>query len=291
MQLDVESLRAFATVLDTGGITRAAEELNLSQSAVSWKIKRLEERVGRDLLVRQGRSIRPSRDGHELLNYARVIIDAHDEAVARLTSSELSGRVNLGATEEVSAECVSAVLGRFNRVHAGVTIEIHVDRGQRLDEMLRAGDLDLALLQLDPEDWQDTDTHLWTDERQWISAPDWTYDTGTVPLVTFGETGFYRPLSERILRAAGIPHRVAFSGPSSASVLAAVEAGLGVAVMSGRSVVGDVIPWPRAQKLAALPPVYQVARVAAGAQSPVVTELLGDLEQELGEVASSDDLA
>lgn len=53
MQLDVESLRTFATVLDLGGMTRAAEALDVSQSAVSWKIKRLEEKVGRDLLIRE----------------------------------------------------------------------------------------------------------------------------------------------------------------------------------------------------------------------------------------------
>ena len=99
MQLDTESLRTFATVLDTGGMTSAAQQLNLSQSAVSWKIKRLEERVGRDLLVRDGRSLRPSRDGQELLVYARAIIDLHDEAVARLSSSELTGRLRLGATD------------------------------------------------------------------------------------------------------------------------------------------------------------------------------------------------
>ena len=69
MQLDVESLRAFAPVLETGGMTRAAERLGISQSAVSWKIKRLEERIGRDLLVRHGRSLRPSRDGEELLRF------------------------------------------------------------------------------------------------------------------------------------------------------------------------------------------------------------------------------
>ena len=116
MQLDTESLRTFATVLDTGGMTSAAQQLNLSQSAVSWKIKRLEERVGRDLLVRDGRSLRPSRDGQELLVYARAIIDLHDEAVARLSSSELTGRLRLGATEEVSAEHVGNAASRFDRV-------------------------------------------------------------------------------------------------------------------------------------------------------------------------------
>lgn len=285
MQLDVESLRTFAAVLDTGGMTRAAEQLNLSQSAVSWKIKRLEERVGRDLLIREGRSLRASRDGEELLAYARTIVDAHDEAVVRLSSSELSGRLRLGATEEVSTACIGSVLGRFNRVHPGVTIEIVVARGRHLQERLERGQLDLALLQVSPDDLRPDDAVLWLDEQLWIAAPDWTYDEGTVPLVTFGEQGFYRPLAESMLREAGIDYRVAFSGPSSASVIAAVEAGFGVAMLSSRSVTdAAVIPWPRGCSLPALPIVHQVARVAAGVSSEIVTELLIDLSHEFGEL-------
>ena len=127
MQLDVESLRTFTTVLDLGGMTRAAEALDISQSAVSWKIKRLEEKVGRDLLIRDGRTLRPSRDGRELLDYARTIVATHDEAVSRLESSELTGTVKLGTTEEISAARMCDVLARFNRIHPGAMIEFVVD--------------------------------------------------------------------------------------------------------------------------------------------------------------------
>lgn len=283
MHLDVESLRALVTVLDAGGMTAAADRLGLSQSAVSWKIKRLEQRVGRPLLVRDGRSFRPSRDGAELLDYAATIIDAHDQAVARLSSSELSGHLKLGATEEVCAACVHAVVGRFNRIHPAATIEILVDRSRRLEEMIDRGDIDVAVLQLSPEDLRPDDTVLWTDEQRWIVAADCWFDEGVVPLVTFGETGFYRPLAERILREAGIPYRIMFSGPSAASVIAAVEAGLGVAMLSGRSVTGEVVDWPRAETLPPLPLIHQVARAAAGDRSAVAVELIADIESELAE--------
>lgn len=284
MQLDVESLRTFIAVLETGGMTSAATELEISQSAVSWKIKRLEERVGRSLLVRDGRTIRASSDGQELLPYARTIVSTHDEAVARLSSSELTGRLRLGATEEVSADCVGAVVGRFNRVHPGVTVEVLVDRGQRLQDGLDGRRLDLALLQVSPDEERPGDTLLWEDQQLWICSPEWTYEEGPVPLVTFGESGFYRPLAERMLSDAGIGYQVAFSGPSSASVIAAVEAGLGVALLSSRSVDGDVIVWPRAESLPPLPPVHQVARSADGQPSEIVAELIADLTLEFREL-------
>lgn len=283
MQLDVESLRTFATVLDLGGMTRAAEALDVSQSAVSWKIKRLEERVGRDLLIREGRTLRPSRDGRELLSYARIIISTHDEAVARLESSELVGTVKLGTTEEISAARMCDVLARFNRIHPEATIEFVVEATTRLAAMLDAGELDAAVLQMLPEDCRPDDTVLWRDSLVWVSAPDWTYDTGVVPLITFGDGGFYRPLAERVLANAGISSTVAFSGPSTSSVIGAAEAGLGVAVLAQSSVEGELIAWPRAEQFDELPESWHIARSSPGEPSRVTTELLSDIVSELGE--------
>ena len=283
MQLDVESLRTFTTVLDLGGMTRAAEALDISQSAVSWKIKRLEEKVGRDLLIRDGRTVRPSRDGRELLGYARTIIATHDEAVSRLESSELTGTVKLGTTEEISAARMCDVLARFNRIHPGATIEFAVDQSTRLDDMLRHSELDVAELQVLPDECRPTDTILWRDSLVWVCAPDWTYETGTVPLITFGDGGFYRPLAERALHDAGIPFTISFTGPSAASVIGATEAGLGVALLAAGSVEGELIPWPRADQLRDLPVSCQIARSSAGEPSRVAAELIADIVSELGE--------
>jgi len=286
MQLDIESLRAFAAVLDHGGMTAAANALGMSQSAVSWKVKRLEERVGRDLLIRDGRTITASRDGRELLDYARSLIHTHDEAVNRLTSTELEGNVRLGSTEEASANCTGAVCGRFSRIHPNATLDFHVDCSMRLAAMVASNELDVAVIQVQLHEVRERDTLLWYDQLAWVSSADWTYDEGAVPLITFGEDGFYRPMAEAALREADIPYRIAFSGPSTASVLSAVSAGIGVAMLSSRSIDSSVMPWPRAEALADLEPVVNVARVARGATSEVAGELLADLRAELGEIAA-----
>lgn len=283
MQLDVESLRTFTTVLDLGGMTRAAEALDISQSAVSWKIKRLEEKVGRDLLIREGRNLRTSRDGRELLGYARTIVATHDEAVARLESSELTGTVKLGTTEEISAARMCDVLARFNRIHPAAEIEFVVDVSHRLDELLNDGDLDVAVLQVLPDECRASDTILWRDSLMWVCAPDWTYETGPVPLITFGDRGFYRSLAQKVLRDAGIPSSISFSGPSIASVIGAAEAGLGVAMLAESSVDGELIVWPRAGQLPDLPESYHIARSSPGETSRVAEELIGDIVSELGE--------
>jgi DNA-binding transcriptional LysR family regulator len=80
MRLDIESLRTFKAVLELGGVTRAAKSLNLTQSAVSHKLARLEARVGRPILIKGDGGFLPTSDGQGLLHYAERLIALHDEA-------------------------------------------------------------------------------------------------------------------------------------------------------------------------------------------------------------------
>ena len=283
MQLDIASLRTFVAVLDHGGMTRAAEVLDLSQSAVSWKIKRLEERVGRPLLTRDGHTLRPSQDGEELLEHARPILAMHDEAVARLTSSELTGRVRIGANDEISAHQLTDLLSRFDRVHPRARIEFHVEQSTVLARMLATGDLDVAVFQVVESDVRPTDRVLWSDELCWAVSANQPAIAEPVPLVTYGMECCYGPLAVAALTAAGIPYRHAFSGQSSASVEAAVVAGLGVAVLSRRQLSDDIVEWSPDVELPPLPEMCQVVRhtrepIPAIADA-LVTELVAEVTQ------------
>jgi len=283
LQLDVESLRTYLTVLDTGGMTRAAERLNLTQSAVSWKIKRLEERVGRPLLIRDGHDVRPTRDGRALLDDARTIVELHDGAVWRLRSPELSGKIKLGSNEEIDAIDIAALLGRFKRSHPNATIEFVIDHTERLATLVDTGQIDVALMQVTDRQLRDDDTLLWTDDLHWVTSAEWTYDEGTVPLVTFGDLCFYRTLSEPILEAAHIDFTHAFSGSATRGVLAAIQAGLGVGVLSAWYLNDDIIDWPRGATLPPLPRVHQVARTVPGESAEAAHALVDVIAEQLVE--------
>lgn len=275
MQLDVASLRTFLAVLDFGGMTAAAGELDTSQSAVSWKIKRLEERIGRPLLIRQGRTLRPTRDGRALLEDARVIVDTHDRAVGRLVSTELTGRVKLGANEEVGATNMAGLLARFRRMHPATTVEVVIASSRRLGHLIDDGELDVAVMQVNDEQLLADDRMLWTDALHWVTCCEAPYDDGPVPMITFGDDCFYRGASEPVLKESGIEYNVTFSGSSSAGVQAAVEAGLGIAVLSSRFICGDIVEWARGKSLGELPNVHQIARTVPG-EHPKVAEALVD---------------
>ncbi|MFK8022423.1 MAG: LysR family transcriptional regulator [Ilumatobacter sp.] len=282
MQLDVESLRTFLAVVDHGGMTRAAERLNLSQSAVSWKMKRLEERVGRPLLTRDGHKIRPTRDGRQLIDDARSLVEIHDRAAARLAGSDLSGSVILGSNEEVDPQHMAAVLGRFSRCHPRTTVEFVIDETAHLVEQLSNGTIDVAIIQVDDDGLRSDDVVLWTDELRWLMSRERPVDDDeTVPLITFGPHCFYRALSEPILEDAGIDHRITFAAGSIAAVRAAIASGLGVGVLGARYLGDDLVVWPPSHDLARMPVIHQIVRTAPGDTSEVTNTLVTTIADEL----------
>lgn len=281
MNLDVESLRAFLAVLDQGGMTAASKRLNLSQSAVSRKILRLEDRIGRPLFGRDGHSLRLSRDGRALLPDARAIVELHDRAVARLQSSELSGTVRLGSNGEVDATQIASMLGRFKLRHPGADVEFVLDHSGQLPQWLDSGKLDLAIFQVGEQDLRSDDIVLWTEELSWATNYAYDFSDGVIPLVDFGNHWFYSDFSRGFLEAAGLDYRVVFSAESSSDVRAAVEAGIGIAVLATRYLGGAVVEWDQGASLGVLAPVYEILRSDPGPQGEAVAALVETIQDQL----------
>ncbi|MFK7916940.1 MAG: LysR family transcriptional regulator [Ilumatobacter sp.] len=280
MRLDVESLRAFRAVVDCGSVTQAASQLNLTQSAVSWKMKRLEERLGSPLLVRDGRDVALTELGGELLAHAEQIVGAHDDAVDSLQRSQLEGTVHLGINDELEADVVAALLARFTRRHPMVRLHVRMGLSGPIAQLVRGGDLDLALIQVLEE--QQKDQVLWTESIQWIASPTFVPDlTEALPLVTFGPNSSYRTLMIDALRRAEIEHYVAFESESSVGVRSAVAAGFGVAVINERGVTDECPTWDMPELQADLPDVSFVVRVNSRSRTTAVRTLVDEIRQTL----------
>ena len=98
--LDIDQLRTFIAISETGSFTKAAEVVNKTQSAVSMQMKRLEERLERPIFSRDGRASKLTEDGQRLLDYARRIVKLNVETLAAFSDGELSGRVRLGVPDD-----------------------------------------------------------------------------------------------------------------------------------------------------------------------------------------------
>ena len=240
VKFDIESLRTLQTLADTGNLQATAERLHLSRSAVSWKLKRLQERTGCTLVRREGRGLRLTDDGYELLVYCRQIIDAHDAAVRRFTPISTEGTVRIGTTEGASVTPLLETVAPFFRRHsANVDLKISLDQPATLDEWLAAGRIDLAITITLDTDIDECDVVLDRDHLVWAHSPgaDFFHDP-VLPLITWGPRCFFGTVASRLLGSSTIEHRVDYELPTIAAVRAALRSGAGIALLN-QGVISD----------------------------------------------------
>ncbi|MEM6984915.1 MAG: LysR family transcriptional regulator [Pseudomonadota bacterium] len=231
-RLDIDALRALVAIDAHGGVTRAAEFLALSQSAISHKIKRLESVLDCELLARRPGTARFTDAGERLLVYARRLTALHDEAFASLAKTELSGTIRLGMTEDTTVSDIAQILGRFTRRHPAIQVHTRVNQSLTLDAGLAAGNIDLAVMQVFAHAVEPDDIVLRTDSLHWVKSPDLPLvDGAPVPLLTFDRDCFYRRWAES-LDQPGIHFNAVMECPSVAGILSALHAGIGVALLN-----------------------------------------------------------
>ncbi|SEC78559.1 DNA-binding transcriptional regulator, LysR family [Rhizobiales bacterium GAS191] len=122
--IDLESLKIFRTVVDEGGVIRAANKLNRVQSNVTTRIRQLEEHLGTRLFRREGRSIRLSAEGHTLLTYADRLLRLADETVSEMRTGKPKGVFRLGSLESTAGSRLAPILSRYHSVYPDVVVEL-----------------------------------------------------------------------------------------------------------------------------------------------------------------------
>ncbi len=224
--LDLTALRAFATVAETGGVTRAATLLNLTQSAVSMQLKRLEEGLGMSLLDRSERTIRPTSDGEQLLTYARKMLELNDEALGRLTSKEFEGELVLGVPHDIVYPVIPQVMRQFSIDYPRIRIKLVSSFTRSLLEQFNRGELDVLLTTEASPNPEGQVLELLP--LIWVGAP-----MGSAwkqrPLPLGHETHcFFRSFTQEKLDQAGIPWKMAVDTDSTRPSEAAISADLAV---------------------------------------------------------------
>lgn len=227
--LDVTTLRSFLTVAQAGGVTRAAGLLNLTQSAVSMQIKRLEEILDTQLLERAGRSVALTPSGQQLLGYAERMVELNDEAFARLTHKSWTGTLRLGVPEDIVYPVIPDVLRRFGRAHPKVKIELLGLSTRNLKDIFSKGEVEVILTTeagIDPNG-----ETLSTAPLRWFSAPD-SQALSQRPLpVGFCRYCAFRESAMNSLNAAGVEWDSAIDSENDRAVEVAVTADLAVTAM------------------------------------------------------------
>jgi DNA-binding transcriptional LysR family regulator len=143
--LDLGTLRSFATIADSGSMTRAASRLFMTQSAISMQIKRLESNLGFSVFDRSSQGMKPTTEGEQLLHYANQMLAINDEAMGRLTSPDYEGAIRLGAPCDVIYPYVPGALREYSRDFPRVQVKFSAARTQLLKEQFDLGQQDVIL--------------------------------------------------------------------------------------------------------------------------------------------------
>lgn len=288
--LDTEALRTFIAVADSGSFTKAGEMIGRTQSAVSMQIKKLEEQVGKSVLIREHRALKLTPEGEMLLDKGRQIIRLSNETMAALTKPEMSGLVRLGIPDDY-AECyLPPILRSLSVSHPNIEFELVAQNSEELLERIKRSEIDLAFV---TSGLGGSDHMVVRSEPiMWVKAEGSDLDfRDPIPLASFGRE---RPWCIHLmshLDRLSIPYRIVYSSTSYAGFSGAILAGLalsclpmsalrpGMEVLSQASPVqpvtfsGNVVMESRP----GLPRFIEVLRdeivhLAAGIETPVTIE-------------------
>lgn len=224
--LDLTALRSFMAVADAGGVTRAAGFLNLTQSAVSMQLKRLEESLGIALMDRSARTIALTPMGEQLLSYARRMLELNDEIYGKLTSQDFVGEITLGVPHDIIYPAIPQVLQRFAAAYPCLRVKLISSNTNALKAQFARGEVDL-ILTTEPEGTPGHRT-LTTRKLVWVGAPDGHAGRARPLRLAFSNVCLFRTLAQRALDGAGIPWEMAIEGDGQTAIEATVCADLAV---------------------------------------------------------------
>jgi DNA-binding transcriptional LysR family regulator len=144
--MELSDLVIFRTVVEAGGITRAAERLHRVQSNITTRIRQLEEKLGAPLFIREGKRLHLSPAGQVLLDYAQRLLALADEARDAVRDGSPRGALVLGAMESTSAVRLPGPLSDFVRLYPEVRLTLKTGNPQQLAAAVLAGTMDTALV-------------------------------------------------------------------------------------------------------------------------------------------------
>ena len=261
VHLDIDLLRNFAAIADSGVMSRAAEQVGRTQAALSQQIKRLEMTVQQTLLIRTGRGVTLTLHGERLLAHAQKILRTHDEAVAELMGESLSGNLRFGCPDDYAQVFLPPLLQTFARQHPQVLIEVVCGPTPRLLERLKDHVLDIAIVSL-PDNPQ-RDQFLRREPFVWVGSKGGdAVNLDPLQLALSDPDTLDHQAATSTLDRAGRKYRIAYASGSVAGLSAVVRSGQAIAVLTRTAVPPDLQILPSSSGLPVLPSVGITVKMA-----------------------------
>lgn len=264
--LDPAWLRAFAAIARAGSITRAAQQVHRTQSAVSTQLQQLEAAVGARLVERSTRALALTAPGLAFLPHAQALLRAQDDAHAAVQPTRQAAVFRLGISEYFLPDRLGELLGVLRTAAAPARLELLLGTSAPLLRHWAQNDADLVVVTASAP--PAGARLLRREPLAWVAAPDLALPAGgPVPLVLLGHECPVREIALAALARLGRAHHLQLGCTGSQAAVAAIRAGWGVGCLNLSAITPDVAVltrhdpkrWPSPGRLS----FYLLARPAA----------------------------
>jgi len=234
---DPQLLETFLAVEQTGSFTRAAARLGLQQPTVSQHIRRLEQQVGRTLVLRDTHSVTLTTDGEAMTGFARNILAAYEQASGYFSGSRPRGRLRIGMSDDLALTQLPRILREFRRDYPLVDFDLTVDQSGLLHQRLEEDKLDVFVGKR--PSGEQRGQLVRRDRLVWVGTPTTRLDLSRpLPLVVYPAPSISRTEIRRALNRARLPFRSVCVCRGVNGLIAAVAAGTGISALAA-SLVPD----------------------------------------------------
>ncbi len=240
--LDLDVLKTFTAIADSGNFSTAAERVLRTPSAVSMQIKKLEEILGVSLFKRDARAVTLTHHGEILLSYARRMLALNSEVVSQFVQPEMSGVVRLGAPDDIGGLVLPEVLKRFSEAFPSVMVNVMVDGSQNLRKAVADGMLDLTIFNCNTFPIAPGEEVLFRDRVIWAGKKCGTaHLRHPLPISVWETHCIWRTSALAALEKSGLDFRISYQSGSHLAQRAAIHADLAIAPIGPLLLEDDMV--------------------------------------------------
>ncbi|MGB6116591.1 MAG: LysR substrate-binding domain-containing protein [Mesorhizobium sp.] len=281
--LELDVLRTFVAIAETGSFTMAANAVFRTPSAVSMQIKKLEDTLGRSLFNRDARSVSLTADGEILIGYARRLLAINREAVSKFVAPDIEGVVRVGSPDDYGERVLPDVLKRFARSHPAIAVDVIIDQSPNLRKRMDDGGLDITLMTCTTSMIPTDSEIVLTEPLVWVGAPGGcAHLRDPLPVSLWEEGCIWRTRALDHLTESGRAYRVAYMSAHTSGQRAAILSDLAIAPLPKSFIGGDLValgPKDGLPELGTYNIIMTVRRDASAPVKAVADHLRATMEQ------------
>lgn len=236
--LNLDYLHTFVVAAKTGKLTTTSEIVYLSHSAVSMQIKKLETRLNTTLFIRNKDFLTLTKDGQTLLNFANQMLDLNDDAVAKMRSSNWSGKIVIGAPTDYSNMVTSKLYPLLKKEFPNYNFNFVCSRSRELRKMIENGEVDFSLIAMEPQ--YPDDVLLWEENLAWVCSKQFQFPTDSpLPIAIFSDNCIMNDYSLYSLKRSNADFAITFTSKMMDNLADAVKNKIAVSLLPESLVTSD----------------------------------------------------